>query len=523
VRSRWFPHVAGVLVLAALYLGAARFGLRMGFVEQVTAVWPPTGISLAALLLFGYRYWPGVALGALLANYLAHEPVPTACAIAVGNTLEALVGAWLLQRVAAFEPSLARLRDVLSLVVLAGVLSTALCATIGVTSLCLGGVHPWTAYAPLWGIWWLGDAVGAVVVAPLLLTWAVWRSPSRWPGRLAEAGSVSAGLVAVSLMVFVELLTAASSNHPLEYTIFPFVIWAALRLGPPGAALVTFLASSIAIAGTLNGFGPFARGSEGESLILLQLFMSVVAVTGLVLAAVSCERAQAEESLRQSHSIVRAVIEGTTDAVFVKDLAGRYLMINSAGARFLGKAVAEVLGQDDAGLFSADTAGPIMEHDGRIIASGETQTYEEKGTAAGVTRTFLSTKGPYRDAHGKVIGLIGISRDISERKRLEQELRQRATELAEADRRKDEFLAMLAHELRNPLAPIRNAVQVMRLHDLHDPQLHWAREVVQRQVQHLARLVDDLLDVSRITRGMIQLQKEVVPLAAIVARAVETS
>jgi PAS domain S-box-containing protein len=131
---------------------------------------------------------------------------------------------------------------------------------------------------------------------------------------------------------------------------------------------------------------------------------------------------QAEEDLRASHDLLRAVTEGTTDAIFVKDRQGRYLMINSAGARFLDKAVAEVLGKDDTELFSPDTAQEIMAHDRRVMAAGETQTFEDIGTAAGVTRTYLSTKGPYRDRHGEVIGLIGISRDITARKRAEEAL-----------------------------------------------------------------------------------------------------
>jgi PAS domain S-box-containing protein len=132
------------------------------------------------------------------------------------------------------------------------------------------------------------------------------------------------------------------------------------------------------------------------------------------------ERRQAEDELQRHLQILRAVMEGTTDAVFVKDLDGRYLMINEAGARLVGKTVAEILGKDDRELFSPETARQVMEGDRKTMASGRTLTYEEVGTAAGVTRTYLSTKGPYRDGEGKVVGLIGISRDISERKRAEE-------------------------------------------------------------------------------------------------------
>src|SRR5262249_21735562 len=160
-------------LLAAVYFGAARLGLTMAFVaEQVTAVWPPTGIALAALLFLGYRAWPGIALGAFLANATTNAPLATAAGIALGHTLEALGGAWLLRRLVKFDPALGRVKDVLSLAILAAGVSTMVSAPIGATSLCLGGVKPWTAYPTLWSVWWLGDALGNLVVAPLLLTWA---------------------------------------------------------------------------------------------------------------------------------------------------------------------------------------------------------------------------------------------------------------------------------------------------------------------------------------------------------------
>jgi PAS domain S-box-containing protein len=138
------------------------------------------------------------------------------------------------------------------------------------------------------------------------------------------------------------------------------------------------------------------------------------------------ERKRVEAELQKSHGLLSAIMEGTTDAVFVKDEQGRYLVINSAGAGFLEKSVEEVIGKDDRELFSPETAHLNRELDCRIMLSGKTQTIEELDyvTASGVTRTFLATKGPYRDAQGKVIGVIGVSRDITDRKQVEKALRE---------------------------------------------------------------------------------------------------
>jgi PAS domain S-box-containing protein len=413
----WAFYPVQLALLAAVYFGAAKLGLSMAFVaEQVTAVWPPTGIALAALLMFGYRHWPGIALGAFLANATANAPLAPAMGIALGNTLEALAGAWMLRRLIRFDSALGRVEEVLGLVLLAAGLSTMISATIGVTSLCLGGVKPWEAYREMWSVWWLGDAMGDLVVAPLLLTWSGWHR-IRWrPRRVVELGILLLALVAVSLSVFCEPFVLLS--HPaLVYSLFPFMIWAALRFRPRTVSLAIAVASAIATWGTVHGFGAFHAPTTEERLILLQLYMGVVAITTLLLAAVMAERGQ-------SSVLVRAVVDGTTDAVFVKNRQGRYLMINAAGAGFLGRTVAEVIGKDDTELLSPETARAFVEGDRRVLATGEVQTIEEVGAAAGVTRTYLATKAPYRDAQENVIGVIGISRDITERKVAEDRFRQ---------------------------------------------------------------------------------------------------
>jgi signal transduction histidine kinase len=250
----------------------------------------------------GFRLWPGVALGAFLVNALTDVPLATAAGIAVGNTLEALSGAYLLHRLARFRNSLERLQDVLGLVVLAAVLSTTVSATIGVTSLCVGGAAPWGLYGSLWWQWWLGDAMGALVVTPVLLTWGTAPRFSWPPGRAAEAGALLLGVVAVSHVVFGGWFTPDLPNYPLAYAVFPFVIWAALRFGQQGAATATLTVSALAVSGTLRGVGVFGGETVTEGLLLLQAFMSVVAVTALVLGAAIAERRWAEEALRVANA-----------------------------------------------------------------------------------------------------------------------------------------------------------------------------------------------------------------------------
>ena len=204
------------------------------------------------------------------------------------------------------------------------------------------------------------------------------------------------------------------------------------------------------------------------------------------------ERKRAERALVESHSLLHAVVEGASDAVFVKDLKGRYLMINTAGARFLGKTVEEVIGKDDRALFSEDTAHAIMEGDRLVIATEEPQFYERTSTVAGVTRTFLATKGVYRNAEGKVIGIFGISRDMTEMKRLEQDLRH--AQKMEAIGR---LAGGIAHDFNNLLTVINGCSELVfnRLHE-DDPDRKLIAEV-QKAGDRAANLTRQLLAFSR--------------------------
>jgi len=507
-------------VTAVVYFLAAKLGLGMAVVaSEVTTVWPPTGIALAAIVLWGNRVAPGVALGAFVANVLTPgETVWTAAAIAAGNTLEALVGASLLRAVG-FEPSLERLRDVLALVLLAAGLSTTLSATIGVTTICLAG-KPWTEFATLWWVWWTGDAIGDVVVAPLILTWA-----REWPriptSRWAEAGILALGLVVTCAIVFVGPL--ARPAYPLHYAIFPFVAWAALRFGQRGTTAVTITAAAVAVWSIASGWGPFATGTLHERLLLLLVFLATVAVTGLLLAAAVAERDRAKERGAADYARLELAVDAgrmgvwdwtiaTGEIAWTENLEPIHGLPRGAFPdRFA--AFETLLHPDDgerihAAIRAALEAGPAYENEFRILRpDGRIHWIAVKGRVL-------------RDADGKAVRMIGVATDVTQRRELEEELRRRVQQLADADRRKDEFLAMLSHELRNPLAPLSTALHLLPVATEKRDEL---LAMADRQVRQLVRLVDDLLDVSRITGGKIALRKERVALADVVARAIETT
>src|SRR5262249_5427507 len=277
-RLAWYGVEVGVV--AGLYYGAARAGLPLAYLHgSVTALWPPVGVGMAALVILGPSVWPAIVIGDLLVADFS-TPWGTVLGQTLGNTLEVVVAAVLFRRVAECRIGLERVWDVLALVGCAAI-GTLISAVFGAVSLDLGNVIESSEFATVFRTWWLGDFSGALVFAPLILVWAAHRAWRMTRVQLAE-GAV---LLAV-LIVLIEV----PSQPDVPYIVFPVLIWAALRFGPTGAATAVAITSSLTVWNTAHGSGPFVRQSITHSLLASQLFVAVAALTSLILAAVTAER-----------------------------------------------------------------------------------------------------------------------------------------------------------------------------------------------------------------------------------------
>lgn len=305
----------GISLVALLYLGAAQGGLALAVVHgNVTAVWPPSGLALAALLLFGLRYWPGVFLGAFAVNWLTGVS-PLACTlIAIGNTAECLIGAYLIQRWCQDNPPFSRVSDTLKFVLVGALFATTIAAGIGAGSLIITGAAAKGLFADLFLTWWLGDATGMLVFTPLIVTWLLQPNPGWGLERTAELLLLSLCTVALSYLVFGGSPVFDHIHHPIAFVILPAVIWAALRFGTHGAATSIFMISLIAIWGTAQGAGPFVQSNLNESLLLLQGFIGLSAIMSMILCATVSEREYAEARLHESQkNLERRVLERTKE------------------------------------------------------------------------------------------------------------------------------------------------------------------------------------------------------------------
>ena len=383
-----------IVLLAVVYFSTAKASLLLAIPPgYATAIWLPSGIALAAMLLFGTRIWPGIWLGAALTNLTIQGSPLLAVLIGTGNTMEAVVAAGFVRRYVGprgeFETS-----GAVAMFVVLSALSALTAAIIGSVSLTLSRTIPPSEFSSNAWIWLQGDASGMMIVTPLILTWRLRPLPHWNMAKWVEAAALALSLVATTLLVF-RGLPADDAPLPLAFITLPFVLWAAARFEQRAVTAAIAAISGIAVYFTLKGQGQFAVGSADATSLFLLCYTGTLVITGLVLSVV-----------------------------------------------------------------------------------------------------------------------------IGQRKRAELAVRQRVEELQENERHINEFLAMLSHELRNPLAPMVNALALLRRDLGQSPPM---LGVLERQVAHLSHIVDDLLDVSRITRGKIRLQKETADLNSMVLSALESA
>jgi len=382
MNPRKIPTLPAIGILTLIYLVAGKLALQLAFVNaSASPVWPPAGIALAALLVFGYRVWPGIFTGAFLVNFWTTLNISTSLGIACGNSLEAICGAWLVNLFASGMQVFDRPQNVFKFA-LAALISTTVSPSLGVTSLAVGGFAQWSNYWPIWMTWWLGDASGDLVVAPLLVLWSVSATPRKWNRKQAvEVSVLLLLLVLLAETVFGGWFPISARNYPISFICGPIVIWTAFRFTPRETATGIFVLSAIAIWGTLHGLGPFILQTENQSLLMLQSWTAALTITAMAIAAAIAERNRAHAAIEQQKETVVA-----------------------------------------------------------------------------------------------------------------------------ANRTKDNFLAMLSHELRTPLTPVMAALDTLESDGSRSSESKNSLSMIRRNVELESQLIDDLLDLTRITKDKLQLR-----------------
>ena len=508
--GEWAAFVAANIALATVYAGVARLSLAAATEHRVvSSIWPPAGIALFALLRFGPRYWPGVALGAWILNASSGVAPLAAAAIAAGDMLEAVVGAWLVRRVTGQRRALSRVRDVLALTILAGVGSTMIAATIGVGTLVISGSASTTPALSLWLEWWTGDAVGILLVAPLLL---VWTTPEHAPPGIRWRW-VEAALLFLMLVLLTDQLFSRSAM--LVFAVYPVGMWIAWRFGPRGAATGAALVTIVATWRTLSGLGPFTTMTPTENLFALQLYLALLAIKSLLFAAARAEALYGEARLRASEGRYRGLARNLPDGcVVLYDRDLRLLLVEGPAIAAAGFIKEEVEGKRLVEIFDAAHADALGAPFLAAIDGADAEfefSYND--------HVYLVRVLPLAEDDGTQIGMA-LALDVTERDRAQREVLENRAQLerlshllitAQEDERR-----RIAREVHDELGQALTAVKIGLSQTLLRAQRRSSLETERR-----ARNASDLLDqaITSVQRIILRLRPGVLdslgPLAAL--------
>ncbi len=439
-------YIAAVLLVAFTYFVSAKLSLTLASINpSASPIWPPTGIALAAVLLGGLRMWPAILIGAFAANNTTAGTLETSAVIAAGNTLEAIVGGFLIGRWSGGANTFTTPAQVAKFALISVGPATVISASIGVTVLCLAGLADWAKFSPIWITWWLGDAAGALVVTPAIVLWAQSQRKSFTRGELLSIAAVLSLTVAVGFIAFSPMLPRSEYSSPLGFLAILPLLWTALRGGPRDNATVSMVLTGFTIWSTLEHSGPFGQMGVNESFLLLLTFMISLAVPSLALSVDVAMRRRSEDNLRRTQAeLDRRVRERTAElneanihlmeaqrlgnlGSWSWDIAANriswseqlYKIYDVAPDRFRGTL------DEFIDFIHPDDRAQVAESIRAALKSGHSYSHEERIIRPdGSTRHLLSMGEVIRNANGEATRMLGVCVDVTERKQAEQALRE---------------------------------------------------------------------------------------------------
>ena len=529
-----------LVLIAAVYVVLAKVGLALASIHpSATPIWPPSGFALAVLLLRGYRVWPAILAGAVLANVLTAGTILTSFAIGAGNTIEGLVGAYLVNRWSGGRDTFETPAGIARFVFIA-FLPTMLSASIGASSLALGGLADWQNFGSIWLTWWLGDLAGVLVITPVVVLWTTSGRQSFRARELLESLAVFAGAAAIGLVAFSPLIEQSARRAPLGFLAILPLLWSALRRGQRDTATVALILSCFAIWAAVAGGGPFEQSTLNESFLLVLMFMIATAVPSLVLSADVAVRKRTEDELRRVQEELNQRVDLRTAALldtnralqeevehrkqvetqlqeqrlhlveaqrlanlgsFVRDVENDRLvwsdqLFDLYGVRreqFAGtfEAFLDLVHPEDRDQLVKDVRGAVQNGQGFHVEMRIVRP-------SGEVRYLQSSGEPVKDERGRVVRILGISQDITARKEAEAILERTREQLAQVQKMEaiGQLTGGIAHDFNNLLMIVSGHAEMLR-RKLSDQKALQGVEAIQVAARRGENLTRQLLTFAR--------------------------
>lgn len=489
-------------LITLVYVIAGKIGLAFAVINpSASAIWPPTGIALATIILYGLPLWPAVLTGAFIVNVTTTGTPETSLAIAVGNTFEAVIGAFLVFRFASGKQLFSSPMNVIGFSVLAGALATMISPTIGVYALMRGGFIDSRGIFDVWMTWWLGDMGSVLSITPVILLWTRNHFAMEYKKKWFQVVAYFVLLYVSGYMVFTDVL-------PFPYLVLPALLWSAILLTQRETSIGVLIITVMAVVATFAGSGPFIDSAWdiNRALLLLQLFVCIIAAMSLIVSSVVSQYRDVLGKLLDSEHRFRALTEKSSGAISLIDEAAHIIYTSPSTKTVLGYTQEEFVGSEGFSYLYPRDITKVQ----KLLASVIThpnKPYTILVRMKHKSGSWLWVEATFRNLMDDPIvrGIIVNYHDITKRRELE---------LA-----KDEFLMIAAHQLRTPLTKMRWHTEILLAkRNTYPQELAGKLKGLHDYNTYLIRLVNDLIETSKVIQGEIPLTLKSVSPTAIVQK-----
>jgi diguanylate cyclase (GGDEF)-like protein/PAS domain S-box-containing protein len=509
-----FENIVLNLLVVVFYILLAKIGLFFALKSPlITIFWPAGGFALAMLLLGGLKYLPGIYIGGVVAGFMAIDSPWVAIMLGTADMMESFSAYWLLTNRLNFKAALETGQDFIKLVLPAAGIACAISMLIGPTALLVGNVISTDLYPAICLRWWMGDVLGIAFITPLILIWQ--KPPQMLTGKLRafEWLVIYMLTLLVGQIIFFDWLYDSEYYSQSVSWLVLLIIWAGSRSGRHNTSVLQLIIFTEALWSASHGVGRYANDMVKSGLVNFWLFGMLLAVGGMAIAVMADESRKIQALLMKAEFYQRALLDNFPFAVWLKDTESRFLSVNKGfGSIFGFQNVDELVGKNDFDIAPRDLAEKYRKDDSAVLLSSQVKSVEEEIFTGGVRKWFETYKAPVFDDKGMILGTVGFARDITERKCLDQTLRQQnaALEIAivkaeEASLAKSTFLSNMSHEIRTPMNAIMGMTHLTLLTDLTPKQRNYQNKI-NTSAKWLLGILNDILDFSKLEVGKLSLE-----------------